>query len=176
MRYDDLLKSRRIRRERVSKAEIERALARARRDLKTAGKIIADSPDWGFAVAYNPALQAARAYMFDQGYRPASAQDHKNTFQFMEVAMGPEKEALIAYFDRMRNKRNRAIYDVAGEITETEARNLLEKATEFVELIRTRLGHRRGRPPGLKGAPPGAGAGVIRVGPHRPIGRLRGDA
>jgi len=35
----------------------------------------------------------------------------------------------------MRNKRNQAIYDMAGLITETEARNILEKAESFVKMI-----------------------------------------
>jgi uncharacterized protein (UPF0332 family) len=35
----------------------------------------------------------------------------------------------------MRNKRNQAIYGMAGRIAETEARNLLTKATEFVRMI-----------------------------------------
>jgi uncharacterized protein (UPF0332 family) len=95
--------------------------------------------DWGFAVAYNAVLQASRAYMFAQGYRPAGAEGHKNTFAFMRLAMGKGYEDLITYFDRMRNKRNQAIYDVAGLITQTEARNLFAKATDFVELIRAKL-------------------------------------
>jgi len=142
MKYDDLLKSGRIRKERISQAEIAAAMKRAERDLRTARKIMAADWDWGFAVAYNAALQASRAYMFSQGYRPASAEGHKNTFAFMRVAMGGNYEDMITYFDRMRNKRNQALYDVAGAITETEAKNLLNKATEFVELIRDRLAGR----------------------------------
>lgn len=57
--------------------------------------------------------------------------------------MGKGYDEMISYFDRMRNKRNRAIYDVAGLITETEARNLLEKAEEFVKLIRGRLSRKK---------------------------------
>lgn len=76
MRYDDLLKSGRIRREKISRPEIDQSLDRAARDLK------------------------------------------------------------ILYFDRMRNKRNQAIYGAAGLVTETEARTLLGKATEFLKLIR----------------------------------------
>jgi len=136
MKYDDLLKTGRIRPQRVSDAEIRRALERAQRDLKTARKIMAEDWDWGFAVAYNAVLQASRAYMFAQGYRPAGAEGHKNTFAFMRLAMGKGYEDLITYFDRMRNKRNQAIYDVAGIITQTEARNLFAKATDFVQLIR----------------------------------------
>lgn len=44
MKYDELLRSRRIRRERISRAEIDQALQRAARDLKTARKIMAE--DW----------------------------------------------------------------------------------------------------------------------------------
>ena len=140
MKYDRLLKSRRIHKARISQAEIDRALERAARDLKTAGKIMAEDWDWGFAVAYNAVLQASRAYMFAQGYRPASIQGHKNTFAFMRIAMGKDYEDTITYFDRMRNKRNQALYDLAGMITETEARNLVRKATEFVKLISRKLG------------------------------------
>ena len=139
MKYDDLLKTGRIRPQRVSDAEIRRALDRAQRDLKTARKIMAEDWDWGFAVAYNAVLQASRAYMFAQGYRPAGPEGHKNTFAFMRLAMGKGYEDLITYFDRMRNKRNQAIYDVAGIITQTEARNLFAKATDFVDLIRRKL-------------------------------------
>ena len=137
--YDDLLRGGRIHREKVSRAEIIRALDRAERDLKTAKKIMAEDWDWGFAVTYNAVLQASRAYMFSQGYRPASAQGHKNTFSFMILAMGKDHEDLMTYFDRMRNKRNQAIYDIAGLITESEARDLFRRATEFVSFIRNRL-------------------------------------
>ena len=39
----------------------------------------------------------------------------------------------------MRNKRNQAVYGMAGRIAETEARNLLAKATEFVRLVKRLL-------------------------------------
>ena len=139
MKYDDLLESGRIRKQKVSNAEIRQVIERAERDLKTARMIMAADWDWGFAVAYNAILQASRAYMFAEGYRPAAAEGHKNTFAFMRLAMGKDYEELITYFDRMRNKRNQAIYNVAGLITETEARNLFAKATDFVKLIRNRL-------------------------------------
>ncbi len=99
---------------------------------------MAEDWDWGFAVSYNAILQAARAYMFYKGYRTAGTEAHKTTFAFMLEAMGKEYEEMVTFF-RMRNKRNQVIYDVAGLITETEARNLFSKATEFVNLIRTRI-------------------------------------
>jgi uncharacterized protein (UPF0332 family) len=143
MTYEYLLKSDRIRRESISPAEVDAAMKRAERDLKTARRIMAEDWDWGFAVAYNAVLQASRAFMFARGFRPASAEGHKNTFEFMRAAMGRGYGDLIDYFDRMRKKRNQAIYDVAGIISQTEARALFKRAVEFVELIRSKLKERR---------------------------------
>ena len=39
--------------------------------------------------------------------------------------LGSEHADLVSYFDWMRNKRNQAVYGMAGRIAETEARNLL---------------------------------------------------
>ncbi len=139
MEYDELLNSRRIRKEKVSRIEVERALERAERDLQTARELIEHDRDWSFAVAYDAVLQASRAYMFAQGFRPSSSESHKNTFAFMRLAMGKDYEELMTYFDRMRNKRHQAIYEIAGLITETEAHNILEKAESFVALIREEL-------------------------------------
>ena len=108
----------------------------ADRDLRVARKLMADETDWGFSVACNAALQAGRALMFARGYRPASAEGHKNTFAFLAAALGPEHADLVSYFDRMRNKRNQAVYGMAGRIAETEARHLLSKTTDFVRLVK----------------------------------------
>lgn len=140
MKYDELLKSGKIKKQRVSREEIERALSRAARDLKTSRTVMAGDWDWGFAIAYNAVLQASRAFMFSEGFRPASHEGHKNTFAFMHIAMGKSYEELITYFDRVRNKRNQAIYDVAGMVSETEAKNLFKMAIEFVALVKKILG------------------------------------
>ncbi len=95
--------------------------------------------DWGFTIAYNAVLQAGRAFVFAKGYRPATAEGHKNTFAFLAAALGPAHADLVTYFDRMRNKRNQAVYGMTGRIAETEARNLLTKATEFVRLVKRLL-------------------------------------
>ncbi len=114
-------------------------MALAERDIRNARTMIGQDWDWGFAIAYNAVLQACRAYIYAQGYRPASNEAHKNTFAFMREALGEEQAEMIGFFDRMRAKRNRAVYDVAGLITEQEARNLLRQAVGFVKMIRGTL-------------------------------------
>jgi uncharacterized protein (UPF0332 family) len=136
MAIDDLVRSGRIRRETISPAEVRGALKLADLDLRVARTLMGEELDWGFTVAYNAVLQAGRAFMFAKRYRPASAEGHKNTFAFLATALGPEQADLVSYFDRMRNKRNQAVYGMAGRIAETEARNLLARATEFVKLVR----------------------------------------
>ena len=139
MTLDDLLRSGRVRREDVSREEVLHALERARRDLDVARKVMPHDSDWAFSIAYNAVFQASRALMFARGFRPAAKDAHKNTFAFMRCVMGREHQRLVRFFDRARVKRHRAIYDIAGVISETEARNLLGAATEFVGVISNEL-------------------------------------
>ncbi len=139
MQIDDLLRKRKIHPHRASREEIERLLQLADRDIRMARFTIAEDWDWAFSIAYNAVLQSARAYMYSRGFRPAAEQGHKNTFAFMRAALGNELASTIGYFDRMRKKRNQAIYDVAGLITEKEARSILENAVGFVEIVKAQL-------------------------------------
>jgi uncharacterized protein (UPF0332 family) len=139
MKIDELLKKRRIRRHRASDEELQRLLELADRDIRMARLIMAEDWDWAFSIAYNAVLQSARAYMYSRGFRPAAEQGHKNTFAFMRAALGEELASTIGYFDRMRKKRNQAIYDVAGLITEKEARAILKNAITFVDIVKKQV-------------------------------------
>ena len=140
MQIEDLLKKRKIYRHRAFPEEIQRLLELADRDIRMAKVTMAEDWDWAFSIAYNAVLQSARAYMYSNGYRPAAEQGHKNTFAFLRAALGEDLASTIGYFDRMRKKRNQAIYDVAGLITEKEAKAILKNAITFVEAIKGRIG------------------------------------
>ncbi len=142
MQIEDLLRRRKIYRHQATHEEVERLLQLADRDLRMARLTMAEDWDWAFSIAYNAVLQSARAYMYSQGFRPAAEQGHKNTFAFMRAALGSEIASTVGYFDRMRKKRNQAIYDVAGLITEGEARSILKRAVGFVEIVKTQLGEK----------------------------------
>lgn len=140
MKIDELLRKRKIYRHRASPGETARLLELAHRDIRMARLTMAEDWDWAFSIAYNAVLQSARAFMFSRGYRPAAEQGHKNTFAFMRAALGKDLASTIGYFDRMRKKRNQAIYDVAGLITEKEARAILKNAVEFVDIVKKKIG------------------------------------
>jgi len=139
MTIDDLFVGRRIYRESIPKEDVAAALERAERDLNTAEKMLDVDIDWAFSISYNAVLQASRAVMFAQGYRPASYESHKNTFAFMLATVEETQKPLISFFDRMRVKRHQAIYEAAGTVTETETHSLFAKAKEYIAWVRQQL-------------------------------------
>lgn len=123
----------------ATREEITRVLSLAERDLVEAEKISGESLDWSYSIAYNSVLQACRAFMYYHGYRPASFEAHKATFEFMELSIEESMRATVDYFNRVRKKRHRVIYDEVGLVTEKEAQYLIARATEFLEYVRNIL-------------------------------------
>jgi uncharacterized protein (UPF0332 family) len=126
----------------ATRGEIEKAMGIARRDLALAEKLLGENFDWCFSIAYNAVLQACRAYMFRSGYRPASAEAHKATFEFMEIAVEAPLKKSISYFDRARTKRHRTLYNDVGLISEREAEELLRRAKKFLSYAESKLRER----------------------------------
>lgn len=135
MPYSRLLRERRIRKHRTNAQEIANLFEVMKRDLADAS-ITQLSPDRRFATAYNAVLQAAKAIMYCEGYRTGGSGHHSTTFEFLRIALGPDYEALVDYFDHCRIKRNIADYVGAGSISETEAEDLLGEARTFAQTAR----------------------------------------
>ena len=129
---EDLERQGLIRKLPVDRKKVDDALAHARRDLATAGTILANDQDWAYTIAYNAVLQAGRALMFSKGYRPDGANQHVAVVKFAELFLDPSDTIT---FDRMRRKRNSSVYDTAGTITESEAEFALEQAEILVRKI-----------------------------------------
>ena len=133
--YSELRRANRIKAGRFSKKQIRDCLKLAERDIATAKKIVADNSDWGYNIAYNAMLQAARAVMFSRGYRATGEGQHATTIEFVHNALGDEFTSTLEFMDRMRRKRNRAVYDMAGFISSREASEAIETAEGFVRAI-----------------------------------------
>ena len=140
MSIDKLIEDGSIHPFRATPEEIRRAMDIARRDIALAESILDESLDWSYSIAYNAVLQACRAYMFHQEYRPTTSEAHKATLAFMQIAVEEPIKKTVSYFDRVRKKRHRAVYDEVGLVSEKEARQLLKKAREFISYIKDRIG------------------------------------
>jgi uncharacterized protein (UPF0332 family) len=137
--YERLERDGRIRREDVEPVEIAAALDHAASDLAAAQHNLGTSDDWALTAAHNAALQAARAYMYATGYRPAAAEGHKTAFAFLRLSLTAHRD-LIDFLDRVRVKRHVAVYDETGTVTRTEAEQAIRRATEFVGIVRDAIG------------------------------------
>lgn len=105
------------------------------RDLADAG-IKETSADRRYATAYNAALQGAQMALACAGYRVASKTGHHRVaFQAIVIAVGAPVQTLADYFEACRRKRNRIDYSQSGVATETEAAEILERSSEFVDIV-----------------------------------------
>lgn len=135
MPYEDLLKQRVIEPARVSKGEITEHLRVAKHDVSVAQNIASIDLDWAFTVAYNGILQTALAYMYSSGFRPRGEGKHLNTFRFLKAALPESYSKEIARLQKLRQKRNMAVYQTRGIVTEKEAKDIIKFADRFFEEI-----------------------------------------
>lgn len=136
MSYQKLLKEGKVKIHHASSEEIKNILEVADRDLSFAKDSMAHNWDWAFTIAYNAALSASRAYMYKIGYRSSSAESHKTVWRFMLLALPEEHHDRINFFNRMRIKRNKNIYDHVGLISETEGKQIIRSAEKHIKGIK----------------------------------------
>jgi hypothetical protein len=113
----------------TSSDEIKGLLAVADRDIgqsQTAGL----GPEWRFDIAYNAALQSATAALAAAGYRAERQNKHMRTIETLEftVRLSPQE---ILFFDACRRKRNVAVYDRIGAISDGEAGEMIQWAASL---------------------------------------------
>jgi uncharacterized protein (UPF0332 family) len=136
MPFEKLLKSGRIKSYSAQPGEVAQLLQVANRDLSTAEKNLEEAPDWAYSIAYNAILQASRALILSEGYRPRGGEQHATVVEFVREKFGSEYLPQIRLFDQMRRKRHRVIYEVAGLISKVEAKQAVDFTREFIEIIR----------------------------------------
>jgi len=89
------------------------------------------SCDWKFGIAYNAVLKLCTVLLHASGYRPEKLLQHFRTIAAIQEVLGAEKADAVAYLELCRVKRNTVEYDMAGVVSESEAIELIEFATEF---------------------------------------------
>lgn len=132
-----------LRPERVDFDQVGRFLAGAAKKLVAAKKTIGIDEEASYQLAYEAMLKASLGFMLSYGTRPRSLPGHHVVIiEFARKHLGEESEGLIALFDRMRRKRNQALYDVSGLISRQEAEQALETAEKYLGVIREEIQER----------------------------------
>jgi uncharacterized protein (UPF0332 family) len=128
----------------VDWAQIERFLASAERKLASAHKILAFDEEACLQQAYESMLRASLGFMFSHGFRARSQPGHHIAIiEFVQARIDPRHSALMTVFDRLRRKRNLALYDDTGFVSLHEAQEALEVARRFIDVIRADISARK---------------------------------
>jgi len=135
MGYNELLAKNLIKPFKATDQQIKKQMELASRDLKVAKAMIGVNNDWTYNIAYNAILQAIRAIMYMEGFRPVGEGQHKTAILFAELALGETFENEVHFFDKMRTKRHQAVYDTAGFVSDAETKQSLVFAKKFVSRI-----------------------------------------
>jgi hypothetical protein len=129
--WTKLLASHDVQRHQASKKELDDMRALVVRDLADS-KVSGLSADRRFATAYNAALQAANMAIACAGYRvTAKTGHHKVTIESVKLALGGTADKYADYFERCRRKRNVIDYTRSHVVSESEASEIVQQASEF---------------------------------------------
>ena len=135
MTWTRLLASHDVQRHNTSKRELDDMRALIARDLSDA-MVTGLSVDRRFATAYNAALFATNMAIACAGYRvTAKTGHHRIIFDSCKLAIGAGAAKYTDYFETCRRKRNLIDYTRSHVATQTEAMELVKKATEFHEFV-----------------------------------------
>jgi hypothetical protein len=83
------------------------------------------SQDWRFGITYNAALKLRTMLLYACGHRPEKNLAHYRTLQALPLILGADWSDDADYLDTCRAKRNTAEYDMAGQVSEAEADELI---------------------------------------------------
>ncbi len=124
--------------------QIERFLESAEKKLASAHKIIAFDEEASLQQAYEAMLRASLGFMFSHGSRARSQPGHHMAIiAFVKTHLDKKHAPLLTMFDRLRRKRNTALYDDTGFVSHHDAEQALATARDFLDVIRTDITARK---------------------------------
>src|ERR1700688_740766 len=126
-----------LRTQRVDWDQIERFQKNAEKKLASAHKILAFDEAACLQQAYEAMLKASLGFMFSHGFRARSQPGHHIAIiDFVRSRMDKKHAGLLIVFDRLRRKRNTALYDDTGFVSHHDAEQALESAGDYLNVIR----------------------------------------
>jgi hypothetical protein len=128
----------------VDWAQIDRFVASAEKKLTSAHKILAFDEEACLQQAYEVMLKASLGFMFSHGFRARSQPGHHIAIiDFVRARIDKKHAGLFSVFDRLRRKRNLALYDDRGFVSQHDAKQALQAASDYLAVVRADIVARR---------------------------------
>lgn len=124
--------------------QIERFLESADRRLASARRIVEFDEEASLQQAYEAMLRASLGFMFSHGSRVRSQPGHHiAVIEFVKTRLDKKHAGLLTVFDRLRRKRNTALYDDTGFVSRHDAEEALVTAQDYLNVIRADIDTRK---------------------------------
>jgi len=128
----------------VDWAPLQRFLASADKKLASAHRILTFDEEASLQQAYEAMLKASLGFMFSHGFRARSQPGHHIAIiEFVRSRLDKKHSGLLTVFDRLRRKRNLALYDDTGFVSRHDAEQALEAAGNYLNVVRADITARR---------------------------------
>lgn len=101
-----------------------------------------------FTLAYDAVRCSATAVLRAHGVRAKHTRHHEMTFEALHRLAIPGLSDRARYYDSCRRKRSTLEYDSAGDVSDTEAKDLAKEAVRFAAAVRKWLSANH-REPGI---------------------------
>jgi hypothetical protein len=108
-------------------------------------KILAFDEEASLQQAYEVVmLKASLGFMFSHAFRARSQPGHHIAIiDFVRSHIDKKHAGLTSMFDRLRRKRNLALYDDIGFVSQRDAEQALEAARHYLAVIRADIASRK---------------------------------
>jgi uncharacterized protein (UPF0332 family) len=131
--------------------QIDRFLQSAEKRLSSARKILEFDEEACLQQAYEAMLRASLAFMFSHGLRPRSQPGHHMVIiEFVGQHLDKKNAGLLTVFDRLRRKRNTALYDDTGFVSQHDAEEAITTAHDYLTVIGADIDARRPKDSGAE--------------------------
>lgn len=120
-------------------SQVNKILQKSYNSIRSAEKTIKIDVESCFTLSYEAMLKTTLALMLSQGFRPRVQLGHHVTLvNFSKHILGHKFSSITSTYNKMRQKRNKLIYDI-DSVSRTEANLSLSTAKKYFKLVEEKI-------------------------------------
>ena len=133
MAYEDLREKGLVEDVKPNFSAVSALITRALKDLATARANASIDREWGYAIAYQGMLRAAKGMITAEGLRPRGRDQQRTVVTLVGAILGDDARPLVNAFDRMRRRWQVIVDEVDQPVSRYEVEGAIKDAQRFIE-------------------------------------------